>query len=280
MKKSKKGRHQISGRANKSNSPKVPEYGFLQKPSSNNKSEDSPLLIRLNSYIAKSGICSRRDADELIKDGKISVNGTIVTELGTKVGSRDSVKYDGQPVRKEKLVYILLNKPKNFITTTKDPEERHTVMELVANACQERLFPVGRLDRNTTGLLLLTNDGDLADSLSHPSNKVQKLYQVELNQPINSEILQKIRNGITLEDGEIQADEIEIVTNDRKVIGIELHSGKNRIVRRIFEFFGYKVTKLDRVMYADLTKIDLPRGKWRYLKEKEVVRLKYMQPRK
>ncbi|PLK42694.1 pseudouridine synthase [Emticicia sp. TH156] len=233
-------------------------------------------LIRLNRYISNAGIASRRDADELIASGQITVNGKEITEMGYKVKPSDVVKYGKKILNREKLVYLLLNKPKDFITTTEDPNERKTVMDLVANACEERVYPVGRLDRNTTGLLLLTNDGELAEKLSHPSNEIRKIYQVELDKPISTEHFDAIKEGIDLEDGFIKADDLALVTPDAEVVGIEIHSGKNRIVRRIFEHFGYEVLKLDRTTYAGLNKKDLPRGKWRFLTEKEVIRLKYM----
>ena len=233
-------------------------------------------LIRLNRYISNAGIASRRDADELIASGQITVNGKEITEMGYKVKPNDVVKYGKKILNREKLVYVLLNKPKDFITTTEDPDERRTVMDLVKNACPERIYPVGRLDRNTTGLLLLTNDGELAEKLSHPSNEVKKIYQVELDKPITTEDFEAIMNGVELEDGFIKPDELALVTPDAEVVGIKIHSGKNRIVRRIFEHLGYEVLKLDRTTYAGLDKKDLPRGKWRFLTEKEVIRLKYM----
>ena len=238
--------------------------------------KDSDGLIRLNRYISNAGIASRRDADELIASGQITVNGKTIIEMGYKVKPNDVVKYGKKILNREKLVYILLNKPKDFITTTEDPNERKTVMDLVANACEERVYPVGRLDRNTTGLLLLTNDGELAEKLSHPSNEIRKIYQVELDKPISDEHFEAIKAGVELEDGFIKADDLGLVTPDAEVVGIEIHSGKNRIVRRIFEHFGYEVLKLDRTTYAGLNKKDLPRSKWRFLTEKEVIRLKYM----
>ncbi len=232
--------------------------------------------IRLNRYISNAGIASRRDADELIASGQITVNGKEITEMGYKVKPNDVVKYGKKILNREKLVYLLLNKPKDFITTTEDPDERRTVMDLVKNACPERIYPVGRLDRNTTGLLLLTNDGELAEKLSHPSHEIKKIYQAELNKPITEEDFEAIRNGLELEDGFVKPDELALVTPDAEVVGIKIHSGKNRIVRRIFEHLGYEVMKLDRTTYAGLDKKDLPRGKWRFLTEKEVIRLKYM----
>jgi 23S rRNA pseudouridine2605 synthase len=238
-------------------------------------SEKKSAEVRLNRYIANAGICSRREADDLIKAGEIKVNGNVITEMGYQVQPGDIVKYGNRKLNREKMVYVLVNKPKDFITTTEDPEERKTVMDLVKNACEERIYPVGRLDRNTTGLLLLTNDGELADKLTHPSNEVEKLYQVEIDKPLTQEHFDQILKGVTLEDGEIKADELGIVTPDGMVVGIKIHSGRNRIVRRMFESLGYEVLKLDRTTFAGLTKKDLPRGSWRFLNEKEVVKLKF-----
>lgn len=235
-----------------------------------------PLSIRLNKYIAQSGVCSRREADTLIEDGKIRVNDKVITEMGYQVQPGDKVYYDNKLLSREKLVYVLLNKPKDFITTTDDPQERKTVMNLVATACEERIYPVGRLDRNTTGVLLLTNDGELSKKLTHPSHEISKVYQVELDMPLSNKHFENIQEGIELEDGLIKIDDIAVLDNTGRNLGIEIHSGKNRIVRRIFESLGYQVTRLDRVMFAGLTKKDLPRGKWRYLSEKEVIRLKYL----
>ena len=239
------------------------------------KAAKAPTEVRLNRFIANAGICSRREADDLIKAGEIKVNGAVVTEMGYQVKLGDIVKFGNRKLSREKLVYVLLNKPKDFITTTEDPNERKTVMDLVANACQERIYPVGRLDRNTTGLLLLTNDGELADKLTHPSNQVEKLYQVELDKPLEEVHFDQILKGLKLEDGEIKADELAIVTPDAMVVGVKIHSGRNRIVRRIFESLGYEVMKLDRTVFAGLNKKDLPRGTWRFLNEKEVVNLKF-----
>ncbi|MEO5910458.1 MAG: pseudouridine synthase, partial [Pelobium sp.] len=233
--------------------------------------------IRLNRFISNSGICSRRKADELIEAGVVTVNGEAVTELGTKVNpSKDDVRYNGELLKREKMVYVLLNKPKDYITTTDDPQERKTVMELVEKASRERIYPVGRLDRNTTGLLLLTNDGDLADKLSHPKNSISKIYNVELERNLTQGDFNKIAFGLELEDGFIKPDDLRYVTGGAKnEVGVQIHSGKNRIVRRIFESLGYEVVKLDRVIYANLTKKDLTRGRWRYLTDQEIVQLKH-----
>ncbi|TBH71326.1 pseudouridine synthase [Aquirufa antheringensis] len=233
-------------------------------------------VIRLNRYIANAGICSRRDADKLIEAGEIKVNNKVVTEMGYQVYPTDIVKYGNRKLNREKPVYLLLNKPKDFLTTTEDPNDRKTVMELVKNATESRIYPVGRLDRNTTGLLLITNDGELADKLTHPSNEIEKIYQAELDKPLTDEDFEKIKEGLTLEDGEIKVDDLAKVTPDGYVIGVKIHSGKNRIVRRIFEHLGYEVTKLDRTTFAGLTKKDLPRGSWRFLTERELVKLKYL----
>lgn len=235
-------------------------------------------LIRLNRYISNAGICSRRKADELIIAGVVAVNGVVVSELGHKVDpQKDEIRYNGETLKREKMVYVLLNKPKDYITTTEDPQERRTVMHLVEKASRERIYPIGRLDRNTTGLLLMTNDGDLADKLSHPRNNIVKLYQVELSKSLTQGDLNKIAFGLELEDGLIKPDSISYVAGgSKREIGIQIHSGKNRIVRRIFEHLGYEVVKLDRAVYANLTKKDLPRGRWRYLEESEVVQLKHL----
>ena len=231
--------------------------------------------LRLNKYLANAGVCSRREADEFIKAGVVKVNDVVVTELGTKVKRADKVMFHDQLVKLEQKVYVLLNKPKSCVTTADDPQERLTVMDLVKNACQERIFPVGRLDRNTTGVLLLTNDGDLASKLTHPKFLKKKIYHVWLDKPVTIEDMQKIAEGIELEDGEIHADAISYITDmDKAQIGIEIHSGRNRIVRRIFETLGYHVIKLDRVYFAGLTKKQLKRGQWRYLNEKEVSMLR------
>lgn len=237
---------------------------------------DATGLIRLNKYLADAGVCSRREADDLIKAGVVSVNGKIVAEVGTKVKPEDKVVYGGQTLSREKLRYILLNKPKGYITTSDDPFERKTVMELVAGACTERIYPVGRLDRNTLGLLLFTNDGELAKKMMHPRYGVKKLYHVELDKPLTKADLLKIAEGVELEDGVAEVDKISWVSADesKKEVGIEIHSGKNRIVRRIFESLDYKVVKLDRVIFGGLTKLNLNRGRWRHLTPKEIGMLK------
>jgi 23S rRNA pseudouridine2605 synthase len=274
---------------------KRPESSYASRPARERRDEDTPNrimrsrkkqaekpendgLIRLNRYISNAGICSRRKADELIVAGVISVNGEVVNELGFKVNpQKDIVRYNGETLKREKMVYVLLNKPKDYITTTDDPQERRTVMHLVEKASKERIYPVGRLDRNTTGLLLMTNDGDLADKLSHPRNSVVKLYQVELSKALTQGDLNKIGFGLELEDGLIKPDMVSYVAGaSKKEVGIQIHSGKNRIVRRIFEHLGYEVVKLDRTIYANLTKKDLPRGRWRYLEEEEIIQLKHL----
>ncbi|MDR1600836.1 MAG: rRNA pseudouridine synthase [Tannerella sp.] len=227
--------------------------------------------IRLNKFLANAGVCSRREADEFIQAGVVKVNDKVVTELGTKISRMDTVHFHDRPVHLEGKIYVLLNKPKNFITTTDDPNERRTVMDLVKHACKERIYPVGRLDRNTTGVMLLTNDGDLASKLTHPSFKKKKIYHVWLDKEVAITDMERLANGIELEDGEIHADALSYASEDDKSqVGIEIHSGRNRIVRRMFEALGYKVTKLDRVYFAGLTKKNLGRGKWRYLNEQEV----------
>lgn len=266
--------HRPHDRENQQDAPKTMRG---RKNSPAKKSEDDG-LIRLNRYISNAGICSRRKADELITAGVVSVNGEVVTELGTKVDPfKDTIKYNGETLKREKMVYVLLNKPKDYITTTDDPQERRTVMHLVEKASRERIYPVGRLDRNTTGLLLMTNDGDLADKLSHPRNSITKLYQVELSKSLTQGDLNKLTFGLELEDGVIKPDAVSYVAGgSKREVGIQIHSGKNRIVRRMFEHLGYEVVKLDRVVYANLTKKDLPRGRWRYLDEKEVIQLKHL----
>lgn len=232
-------------------------------------------LIRLNRFISNSGICSRREADKYISAGVVVVNGQVITELGTKVSPNDEVRFDGRLITPERKVYLLLNKPKDYVTTTDDPNAPQTVMDLIKNACEERIYPVGRLDRNTTGLLLFTNDGDLAKRLSHPSHRVEKVYQVTLDKNLSVNDLQKLADGFELEDGYIAADSLSYVEGQEKnVVGVEIHSGRNRIVRRMFEHLGYRVRALDRVSYAGLTKKNLPRGRWRFLSPPEVSFLK------
>ena len=241
---------------------------------------DMPIMdpneeIRLNKFMANAGICSRREADELIQQGLVKVNGVAITELGTKIKHDDVVEYNDKVVTLENKCYILLNKPKDCVTTSDDPDGRLTVMDLVKNACKERIYPVGRLDRNTTGVLLLTNDGDLASKLTHPKYVKKKIYQVWTDKDIAEEDMQRLADGIELEDGPIHADAISYVNDhDKNQAGIEIHSGRNRIVRRMFESLGYRVTKLDRVYFAGLTKKNLPRGRWRYLTQEEVNFLK------
>lgn len=233
-------------------------------------------LVRLNKYLAQAGVGSRREADELIAAGLVTVNGKVVTELGAKVKPDDTVHFGGQKLSMEKKRYVLLNKPKDTLTTTDDPRERHTVMSLIAKAGPERLYPVGRLDRNTTGVLLLTNDGDLAKKLTHPSHGAQKLYHATLDRNLTVEELHRLVEGVMLEDGPAQADEASFVGDSRREVGLSIHMGRNRVVRRMFSALGAEVVKLDRVMFAGLTKKDLPRGHWRHLEEKEVVWLKQM----
>ncbi|BFP41675.1 hypothetical protein FGF1_25200 [Flavobacteriaceae bacterium GF1] len=259
-----------------------PRKSFSKRPSEKRNSRQdrpsNPDLIRLNKYIANAGICSRREADTLIAAGNVTVNGKVVTEMGYKVKKTDDVRFDGRKLNPEKKEYVLLNKPKNFITTTRDERGRRTVMELVSSASNNRLYPVGRLDRNTTGLLLFTNDGDLAKKLTHPRHGVRKIYHVFLEKNVTIADLRKIREGLELEDGKIEVDEVDYVSGaSKKEVGIEIHSGKNRIVRRIFEHLGYEVSKLDRVVFAGLTKKDLPRGHWRYLTQQEVINLGMIQ---
>ena len=249
-------------------------YGDRKKKTSFSKQGPDDGSTRLNKFIANAGICSRREADDLIAAGVVSVNGKVVTEMGYKVMPDDQVKYNNELLRSENMVYILLNKPKDFITTTDDPEDRKTVMNLIAKACKERVYPVGRLDRNTTGVLLFTNDGDLAKKLTHPSFQVHKVYQAELDRNLKGTDMDLLSAGVELEDGFVKPDDVVYVGTDKNLIGMELHSGKNRIVRRMFEHLGYEVKKLDRVVFAGLTKKDLPRGRWRFLTDMEVANLK------
>ena len=262
-----------SGRRN-STYNKRKEDNRSEKP--NLREEPKKDGIRLNKYIAHGGICSRREADDLIKTGAVTVNGKLVIEMGYKVQSNDVVNIDGTSIKPERKHYVLLNKPKGFITTTDDPHDRKTVMTLVEKACKERIYPVGRLDRNTSGLLLFTNDGEMAKHLTHPKYNVKKLYHAVLDKKISKNELNQLLEGVTLEDGFVKADEISFVGNgeDATQVGIALHSGKNRIVRRIFQHLGYEVVKLDRVLFAGLTKKELPRGRWRHLTEKELAFLK------
>jgi 23S rRNA pseudouridine2605 synthase len=252
-------------------------YSRGNAPIKNQKPGESvgvPGLIRLNKYIANSGVCSRREADTFIAAGNVTVNGQTITEMGYKVSLTDTVRFDGRILNPEKKEYVLLNKPKNFITTTSDEKGRRTVMELISNASKARLLPVGRLDRNTTGLLLFTNDGDLAKKLTHPKHGVRKLYHVILNKNLSAADLKKIKEGIELEDGPVSVDEISYINGAPKnEVGVGIHSGRNRIVRRIFEQLGYEVNRLDRVVFAGLTKKDLPRGHWRYLTRQEIINL-------
>ena len=263
---------QNAGRNQKKQYPK--KHG--SKPKSNAPAKKSnPDEIRLNRYIANAGICSRREADTYIAAGSVSVNGKVITEMGYKVKLTDDVRFDGRKLNPEKKEYILLNKPKNFITTTNDEKGRRTVMELVSSASKNRLLPVGRLDRNTTGLLLFTNDGDLTKKLTHPTHGVRKIYHVHLDKNLALADLRKIEAGLQLEDGAVQVNDVSYIQGaPKKEVGVEIHSGRNRIVRRIFEHLDYHVTKLDRVIFAGLTKKDLPRGHWRHLTEQEVVNLK------
>jgi len=247
----------------------------MQKPGKTSQRIERSEGIRLNKYIANTGLCSRREADDLIRAGLISVNGRVTNILGTKVAPSDVIKYDGKILSKEKKVYILLNKPKDFVTTTDDPYARKKVTDLVQRACPERVYPVGRLDRMTTGVLLLTNDGELTTRLTHPKYNRKKIYHVFLNKNVKGDDLDQLVNGIDLPDGKVFADAAAYVDPaDKKQVGIEIHSGKNRILRRIFEHLGYRIIKLDRVYFAGLTKKGLARGEWRYLKEKEIIMLK------
>ncbi len=230
--------------------------------------------IRLNKYIANAGICSRREADTLIATGVVRINGEICTQLGTRVMSGDKVEFGGETLSSQKKVYLLMNKPKDYITTTDDPQERKTVMELIKDACRERIYPVGRLDRQTTGVLLFTNDGEMAKRLTHPSHGARKIYHVRLDKNITKNDLRSIAEGVELEDGFVHVDEINLIAETKNEVGIQLHSGKNRVVRRIFDKFGYKVVKLDRVLFAELTKKDLSRGHYRMLTDKEIAFLK------
>ena len=260
----------IKNQQNKQQTEQTPENADPERARPK-KAQDE---IRLNKFVANAGVCSRREADKLIAEGLISVNGEVVTAVGTIVKMSDTVVYEGKKLNAEKLVYVLLNKPKNFVTTLSDPHATHTVMDLVKHACDERIYPVGRLDKMTTGILLLTNDGDLAKQLTHPSHEHRKIYHAFLDKEITQDHLDSIAAGFELEDGFIKSDKISLVEGNAKEVGIEIHSGKNRIVRRIFAHLGYEVVKLDRVYFSGLTKKDVPRGKWRFLTSKEVTYLK------
>ncbi|MEM9001645.1 MAG: pseudouridine synthase [Bacteroidota bacterium] len=252
----------------------VPRVTNSNRPISQSQKSANPDLIRLNRYVANAGICSRREADTYIAAGNVSVNGKVITEMGYKVKKTDDVRFDGRKLNPEKKEYVLLNKPKNFITTTNDEKGRRTVMDLVSSASNNRLYPVGRLDRDTTGLLLFTNDGDMAKKLTHPKHGVRKIYHVHLDNNLKVSDIRKIEQGLELEDGPVEVHEVSYVQGaTKKEIGIEIHSGRNRIVRRIFGHLGYEVVKLDRVIFAGLTKKDLPRGHWRYLTQQEVINL-------
>ncbi len=263
-------------KSDKKETGKKPPY--LDNKNKPKKGDPMPILnrddIRLNKFLSNAGICSRREADVLIQTGVVSVNDKVILEMGYKVQPGDKVTYDGETISAEKKQYVLLNKPKDFITTMDDPWGRKTVMSLVAKACKERVYPVGRLDRETTGLLLFTNDGDMAKKLTHPRYKCKKMYHVELNKPVDRNDLTRLMQGIELEDGKTIFDKAEYVKDNPREVGVEIHSGKNRIVRRMFESMGYEVVRLDRVVFAGLTKKDLPRGNYRHLTKKEVAFLK------
>ena len=251
------------------------EFNSAHRPGKSAPTKKEPGAMRLNRYIANAGLCSRREADTFIATGCVTVNGKIVSEMGHQVLTGDSVSFNGKIITAEKKMYVLLNKPKGYVTTLEDPHADKTVMELIANACSERIYPVGRLDKSTTGLLLFTNDGDMTKRLTHPKYNRKKIYHVYLDQKVTKNHLQEIVDGVTLEDGFVAADSVSYVSDDdKKQVGIEIHSGKNKIVRRIFEHLGYKVEKLDRVYFCGLTKKDLPRGRWRFLTEEEVSLLK------
>lgn len=284
----KKDRYGAKGKSERSNSrgeryDKKQGAGFGRRTPNrvlSNTSKPKEMLpddgsIRLNKFIANSGICSRRDADEYIKAGLVSVNGDIVTEMGIKVTIDDDVRFNGERIKGERKVYIVMNKPKDFVTTMSDPHAERNVMELISKSlCPERVYPIGRLDKSTTGVLLFTNDGELAERLTHPSYEKKKIYQVTLDRNFKSSDMMKLTEGITLEDGKAYADEATYVGDSKDQVGLEIHSGRNRIVRRMFEALGYKVKKLDRVYFAGLTKKNLSRGQWRFLSEQEVVMLK------
>ena len=261
-------RSQVEGREPVRGERHLPLQAYTPKPRKPKAHKEEG--VRLNKFIANSGICSRREADEYISQGLITVNGQTITELGTKVFYSDEVRFDGRIIRGEQKVYIVMNKPKDFITTTSDPHAERTVLDLIAGRCKERVYPVGRLDRDTTGVLLITNDGELTEKLTHPSHKKKKIYQVTLDKNLKKADFDKVLKGVHLDDGMERADALSYVDGEENVVGIEIHSGKNRVVRRIFEALGYKVKKLDRVYFAGLTKKNLRRGQWRFLTEKEV----------
>ncbi len=278
-------RKRSGGSKNKTGQPYKTENKGPRKPGQNKSVSNRPRPknkpntlddgIRLNRYIANAGVCSRREAESYIEAGVVTINGKVVTELGTKVKFGDVVRFNDAPLTPEKKTYLLLNKPKGYVTTLDDPQARKTVMDLIQAKCKERVYPVGRLDMDTTGVLLLTNDGELAEKLAHPRSNKKKIYQVTLDNNITEEELQKLYQGIELEDGPIKADRIAYVEpGNKKEVGIEIHSGRNRIIRRMFEHLGYKVNKLDRVYFAGLTKKNVPRGKSRFLSEKEINMLK------
>ncbi len=275
---SKRNEDQGEKRSRNYSKPQEKQFSRPRKKAENEKIVTSSTgEMRLNRFIANAGVCSRREADKYIQAGLVTINGQTITELGVKVKENDEVRFDGRRLNAEKKVYLLLNKPKNFVTSTEDPHADQTVMDLVKDACTERIYPVGRLDRNTTGLLLLTNDGDLSKKLTHPSYMMKKVYQVSLDKPVSKNHIMEIAEGVELEDGQIAADAISYIDNEKKSeVGIEIHSGRNRIVRRIFEHLGYRVKKLDRVYFAGLTKKNLPRGKYRFLSDKEVQFLKML----
>jgi 23S rRNA pseudouridine2605 synthase len=260
------------GPSKKKNKPETTSLN--PTPPQNNPTSADGDEIRLNKFIANAGVCSRREADRLISEGLIQVNGQVISTIGTMVKKSDTVIYEGKELNPEKLVYVLLNKPKDCVTTLSDPHAKRTVIDIVKHACTERIYPVGRLDKMTTGVLLLTNDGDLAKRLTHPSHEHRKIYHAFLDKPITKEDLNKIEVGFELEDGFIQSDKISLVQGNNYEVGIEIHSGKNRIVRRIFKHLGYEVVKLDRVYFSGLTKKDVPRGKWRLLTQQEITFLK------
>jgi 23S rRNA pseudouridine2605 synthase len=265
----------LKGEKRPSRQQMLRELGHTTERMPSKHTPEKSELVRLNRFIANSGVCSRREADTFITAGVVKVNGQTVTELGTKISPSDEVRFDDRLITPERKVYLLINKPKDVVTTTDDAHAEHTVMDLIKGACEERIYPVGRLDRNTTGVLLLTNDGDLSKKLTHPSHKVEKVYQVTLDKSVSVNDIQKIASGIELDDGLIAADAVTFVEGqDKDTVGVEIHSGRHRVVRRIFEHLGYRVKSLDRVSFAGLTKKNMPRGKWRFLTPREVSYLK------